>query len=322
MLNTLYPPTGITSTQFVQPTAQLTPKILSAQRNGFFRYIAAVEKNGPGVLSSLMDQHKKPGDATGWVNLRETLDKYLRMAVAVIDDCYDIGGRAGSAVTSPTATSFSSAEVDEDSKRRNVHSGISFTTATTTSSNRNSAQSQQSRPSTTSSISTHSRQPSKEKVLPEKPLPAPVALPELSPVEVPSSKPAGSTLGRIAREIRKIKSRGDVKDGSRRRPSTAQQASNNAVTTGDQSPARVKERRLRPMLSLKKMRSSSALRDSTVVSASPVEGQDAESSNDLGVVPAFDVEDMKRRRKIWEAQQKNSVQSQQNSAEEPTLVGT
>ena len=310
MLNTLYPPTTIPTAQFVQPTAQLTPNILSTQRNGFFRYINTVEKNSPAVLAALMDQHKKPGDATGWPSLRENLDRYLRMAIGIIDECYEVVGRESSAVTSPTAASFSSTEIDDEGNRRKIDSGISFTTST--SSNRNSAQSHQSRPSTTSSISTYSRKTSKDKPLPEKPLP--------SPTEQAPPKPAGSTLERIAREIRRIKSRGDVKDASKTRPSTAVTVAD-VVMTDDQQPPSTpgKERRIRPMLSLKKMRSNSALRERDInkPASAPVS---RDGANDLGGLPAFDVEEMKRRRMIWEAQQKKGKHSKKNSAEDPIEI--
>ncbi len=310
MLNTLYPPTTIPTAQFVQPTAQLTPKILSTQRNGFFRYINTVEKNGPAVLTSLMDQHKKPGDATGWPHLRETLDRYLRMAIGVIDECYEVVGRDSSAVTSPTAASFSSTDTDEDSNRRKIDSGISFTTST--SSKRNSAQSHQSRPSTTSSTSTHSRKTSKDKPLPETPLPSPTEAPQ---------KPAGSTLERIAGQLRKMKSKGDIKDAPKSRPSTAVTATDVVMTDGQpQPPTPGKERRIRPMLSLKKMRSNSALRERDINKQSASAPVSRDGANDLGELPAFDVEEMKRKRMIWEAQQKKGKHGKKNSAEEPMEI--
>src|SRR5947209_4903500 len=130
LLNTLYPPTTIPTAQFVQPTAQLTPKILSQQRNGFWRYIGAVEKNGPSILAALMDQHKRPGDPTGWTSLRETLDKYLHNASSIIDACYEIGSRdyvtVTATATSSIIASFSSADVDIDGSRREMDSDISF----------------------------------------------------------------------------------------------------------------------------------------------------------------------------------------------------
>src|SRR3954454_22754717 len=159
LLNTLYPPTTISTAQFVQPTAQLTPKILSQQRNGFWRYIGAVEKNGPSILAAVMDQHKRPGDTSGWTSLRETLDKYLQNASSIIDECYEIGSRDHMTVTatSPIFASFSSADVDMDSNRRKIDSAVSFASTASSSSNRNSTQSHQTRPSTSSSASTYSR---------------------------------------------------------------------------------------------------------------------------------------------------------------------
>jgi hypothetical protein len=306
MLNTLYPPTTIPTAQFVQPTAQLTPKVLSAQRNGFWRYIGAVEKNGTTILATLMDQHKRPGDATGWTSLRDTLDKYLQMANGVIDECYEIGSRDSVSLASPTGTSFSSADVDMDGNRRKVDSGVSFT-STSSSSNRNSAQSHQTRPSTSSIASVQSLKQSKQKPLPEKPLPL--------PVEEAPKKGAGSALERIAREIRKIKSRGDIRETSRNRPSTAVPVGDAVMTDDNQPPPTPgKERRLRPKLSLGRMRSTGALkeRDFNTPSSAPAS---RDGTNNMGAVPAFDVEEMKRRRMIWEAQQKKAKHSKHNSAE-------
>jgi hypothetical protein len=203
MLNTLYPPAMIPNVQFVQPTHQLTPAILSSQRNGFFRYITAVEKNGTAVLKSLINQGQRPGEECGWPSVRETMDKYLRMATGIIEDCFEITGK--DSIQSPISSSFGGTDT-EDEKRRKVDSGVSFAS----SSNRGSVQTHSTRPSTSSSTTTntHSRNQSSEKPLP------------LHPPEA-THRPAGSTLERIAREIRKIRSRGDMRDAAKSRPSTA-----------------------------------------------------------------------------------------------------
>jgi hypothetical protein len=314
LLNTLYPPTTIPTAQFVQPTVQLTPKILSQQRNGFWRYIGAVEKNGPSILAALMDQHKRPGDATGWTSLYETLDKYLQNASSIIDECYEISTSDHATMTSPTYVSFSPADADLDGSRKKFDSAVSFASTASSSSNRNSTQSHPTRPSTSSSASTHSRMHSKEKPLPEIPLP--------SPVEEAPKRPAGSTLERIAREIKRIRSRADIKDASKRRPSTATTLSADSVMTDDkQSPPTLgKERNIIPKLSLRRLRSTSALkvRDANLPSSAPAS---RDGSNDVGEVPAFDVEEMKRARMIWEAQQKKAKYSMHNNANGAVEIG-
>ncbi|KAL8243875.1 hypothetical protein R6Q59_010133 [Mikania micrantha] len=284
MLNTLYPPMGITSSQFVQPTAQLTSQILSEQRNGFFRYITAVEKKGAGVLTSLMQQHKRMGDETGWPSLRESIDNYLRMANSIIEECYEISGHG-----SPTAASFSSAEADEDHKRK-VDSGISFASSGG-SSNRDSGHSHSTRPSTSSSMSTQSRRASREKQLPEKPLPVPA---EEEGTASPSPKAAGSTLERIARELRRMRSRSNVKDESKSRSLVREQSQ------GPEESSTPAGKTLRLKRSLKKMRSSSGLRES---SSRPHTSEGATIPHD---VPAFDAEEMRLRRQAWEASQLNN----------------
>ena len=85
MLNTLYPP--VTT---VSPTKKLTPSILAKQRNGFFRYIQAVETRGPGVLETLEKQGALDGEENGWPEVRRTLEKYLRVANSTIAQCQDI----------------------------------------------------------------------------------------------------------------------------------------------------------------------------------------------------------------------------------------
>jgi hypothetical protein len=281
MLNTLYPAPGLSSGQFVQPTQQLTPTVLSQQRTGFLRYINAVEKNGSGVLTSLMDQHRREGETTGWPQLRETVDSYLRMANSIIDECLEITGHG----TSPTAASFTSMECDEDGRRK-VDSGISF--GSSASSNRNSGQSHHTRPSTSSSYSTHSRKASKEKQ-------------NYSATEDRDVTPkaAGSTLERIARELRKIKSRGNMREQSR--PGT-NSVDNDIVMKDDGQeppPTPSRERTLRLKRSLKKMRSNGTLRDAS--SSRPTSQADEYGASD---VPAFDAEEMRRRRELWEASQR------------------
>jgi hypothetical protein len=286
MLNTVYPPAMIPNVHIVQPTHQLTPAILSTQRNGFFRYITAVEKNGTAVLKSLINQGQRPGDENGWLSVRETMDKYLRMANGVIDECFEITGK--DSVQSPTSASFSGTET-EDEKRRKVDSGISFVS----SSNRGSVQSHQTRLSTSSSTNTHSRNQSTEKPLPAFPQEA-------------YQKPAGSTLERIAREIRKIRSRGDIRDAAKSRPSTAV-AADVSMTDADAPPPRTpgKERKIRLRPSLMKMRSNSALREKDANSAGSRPTSRDNSEFEGVEAPAFNVEEMKRKRMVWEAKEKN-----------------
>ncbi len=286
MLNTVYPPAMIPNIQFVQPTHQLTPAILSAQRNGFFRYITAVEKNGTAILKSLISQGQRPGEETGWPSVRETMDKYLRMANGVIDECFEITGK--DSVQSPISSTFSGTETEDEKQRRKVDSGISFTS----SSNRGSVQSHQTRPSTSSSINSHSRNQSTDKPLPPYP-------------QQTIHRPAGSTLERIAREIRKIRSRGDVRDAAKTRPNTAVTVEV-SMTDADPCPPRTpgKDRKLRLRPSLMKMRSNNALRekDGNSTGSRPASVDDGQPEAEEA--PTFDVEEMKRKRMVWEAQQK------------------
>ena len=237
MLNTLYPPTTA-----VQPTAQLTDTILNAHRQAFFRYIFSIEGRGKSILDPLIKQGTQEGDVNGWRSVRDTIDKYLRAANGIIDECYEINGR-------------DSLEGDEPRhKSRKVDSGISFTP-----SEGPSISSRGSRGSTTSSTASVTKVASK-------PVPQPAA-------EGKDHKSGGSTLEKIAKEIRKMRSRGDLRDAAKNTPAKPR--------------------------TLKKMRSASILGE-----------RDRNLGSSASDPPPFDVDEFKRKRMIWEAQ--NSKHSDRN----------
>jgi hypothetical protein len=284
MLNTLYPPTTLQSQPFVQPSVQLTATVLSTQRQGFFRYVTAVERNGPGVLGRLMEEHRRQGEMTGWPSLRETLDNYLRMANSIIEESYEVSGNS----ISPTSAEFSFG--DEDGRRK-VDSGISF--GSNSSSNRNSAQSDKShatRPSTSSSVSVHSRKTSREKQ----------GLPADEDATL-TSKNSGSTLERIARELKRMKSRSSNRDLASRKGSLASETEGVPVPDVPEqvqpAPTAGRQRALSLKRSLRNMRSKTNLRDD---GSRPASRADDQLQGDM---PAFDADEMRRRRMIWEAQQ-------------------
>ena len=117
MLNTLYPPVVQT-----QPTSKLTRDILKNQRDGFFKYIQSVERNGNHVLQNLMMQGKGPTDPHGWIAVTRTLGQYLQLANSIIKECSEVFDveqiapqkKTDAPVTKPT---------------RKVDSGVSFTGA-------------------------------------------------------------------------------------------------------------------------------------------------------------------------------------------------
>ncbi|KAK4932271.1 hypothetical protein LTR66_015984, partial [Elasticomyces elasticus] len=201
MLNTLYPPM-LHNSQSVMPTTKLTQGLLSEQRKAFFRYIQAVEKSGSGVLQTVMSQHARPREETGWPKVREDLDNYIRMANAMIEECLETTGR----LTSPQSASFSFQEHDE--QKRKVDSGISFGSGYPTHSNRSSGQSHVTRPSTSSSISNHTRNSSKDQSLDHTTRSFPA---EEQTVTV---RPAASALERIARELRRFGSKSNLREQS------------------------------------------------------------------------------------------------------------
>ena len=175
MLNTLYPP--VISTP---PTSKLTPAVLKSQRDGFFRYIQAVERNGSRVLNNLMLQGKRPGDSDGWGAVADTIDGYLRVACASIEEFSETG----------TAGQFASPE--EKNCRRKVDSGVSFASSK-----------RASRPETRDG-SALTREKTKS--------PPTVPSSRFRSPSVASSK--GTTLERIARELRRMgrRNKADVEE--------------------------------------------------------------------------------------------------------------
>ncbi|KAL8946518.1 MAG: hypothetical protein Q9222_007096 [Ikaeria aurantiellina] len=217
MLNTLYPPT--TS---ISPTRQLTSSILESQRNTFFRYITAVEKNGKNVLRNLETQGKGPNDANGWTAVRESVDKYLRTANSVIEECLEV---TGPDCLDPESQDYRRAD-------RRADSGVSFSIG--------------DRPSTSSS-SRGSRSNSTTTATNDKPLPASPTMAQASlhhpNTTVPPSSPKkkGTTLEKIARELRNLRTRSDPQKS--------------ATTGGFADVERTK--------TVKKMRSTSSIRDTS-----------------------------------------------------------
>lgn len=265
MLNTLYPPINS-----VQPTAQLTNQVLLSQRDQFFRYILAVEKSGPVVLKALMEQGRSRDHRTAWPNLRETVDRYLREANSIIDECYEIMGKESLSPVSGQGEA-------ESQRSRKVDSGVGFTAPKPQTANR-------------SSTSTLGSNKSKEH-------------------SDSSEKSAGSTMERIAREIRRIKSRNDMGESARsgRREKTRGSSREENVLVMEDGGLTPKTSRLRLRPSLKKMRSVSALgeRDRNLNSAGSVGAGNGERDG----IPEFDVEEMKRRKLQWETQAMHKTNS-------------
>ncbi|KAI9712361.1 MAG: hypothetical protein M1820_001574 [Bogoriella megaspora] len=226
MLNTLYPPVMINTST---PTTHLTPTVLQQQRDGWFKYIQAVEGKGPKVLQNLAEQGKRPGDANGWSALRHTLDSYLRTASSVITECSDINSLNSFTALSPT----SSTDAETGKKRgRKADSGVSFT-----SNNSNETH----RPSTSGS--------SGSSKLTSITTPSPTtAMPAVS---------RGSTIERLAREIFRIKPK-KTSTPSSSRPTSSDHAP--APTAADDSVViEVKEAANKKPKTLKKIKSLGAL---------------------------------------------------------------
>lgn len=118
MLNTLYPPVSESSPT---PTPQLTARILNTHRDGFFRYINAVDIKGPQALDPVIQQGAPEGETTSWPVVHEALEKYLVLVNELIDECILINEPAHlEEVSTPS-----------HSKNRKVDSGVSFGSSST-----------------------------------------------------------------------------------------------------------------------------------------------------------------------------------------------
>ncbi|KAL4920940.1 hypothetical protein BDW62DRAFT_152604 [Aspergillus aurantiobrunneus] len=182
MLNTLFPPVTEAT---VTPTSHLTPQILKSQRDGFFRYISAIETNGKQILDKVIAQGAPQGESTGWPLVRDALDKYLRTANEIIDECAMVNG--------PASVDEGLGSMTRSHKGRKADSGISF-----------GSLGEIHTPSATTNNSSED--------ITEKPLPP-------SPRGTSANKTGGSTLERLARELRKLGDGGKSK-GLRKMKST------------------------------------------------------------------------------------------------------
>ncbi|KAF2742677.1 hypothetical protein M011DRAFT_452669 [Sporormia fimetaria CBS 119925] len=112
MLNTLLPPQSPSGSSAL-PTPLLAPKVLKEERDSFFEYIMKVQKHGPAVLQPVIELNRSPGDETGWDNIQKNVDKYLRVAKHMIDDC----------VATTGTDDFTSSD---ERKGKKTDSGVSF----------------------------------------------------------------------------------------------------------------------------------------------------------------------------------------------------
>ncbi|KAL1595283.1 hypothetical protein SLS60_009973 [Paraconiothyrium brasiliense] len=107
MLNTLLPPQPFSGGKL--PSPLLNHQVLRQERDSFFHHIQQVQKQGPGVLETITQ-----GEGTRWSVVQKEVDKYLRVAKNIIDDCMATMG----------TEDFKS--VDEPRKGKKTDSGVSF----------------------------------------------------------------------------------------------------------------------------------------------------------------------------------------------------
>jgi len=245
MLNTLYPPVAS-----AQPTSRLTPAMLTNQRDGFFKYIKAVEQRGPGVLGNLIKQNKQPGDETGWPEVARTLEKYLRLANSIITESQEVN----------SVDYFGDVGETEKRKGKKTDSGVSFSSASST------------RPSTGDSLT------------------------ESKKSTPPTPNKGGSTLERIAREFKKMRSKSkfDVQEIVKLdRSKTRLCEPDNLHPMG----SAVSTKEAKPKI-VRKMRSLGALGDIRNRNNSSATVHDMPKAS---LPPTFDKDEMRRQRMAYEA---------------------
>jgi hypothetical protein len=262
MLNTLYPPI-----QSTPPTSMLDAGTLLKQREGFFKYIQAVDKSGPRVLKNLMEQGRREGETMGWGAVQDALDKYLCCAKKTIDECSEV----------ISVDQFPRLPLDDDAskrKGRKVDSGVSF------GSDR--------RPSTSASSSSNM----------DKPRPA-------QPGQDKLDHRHESTLEKITREFKKMRLKPRASHAELRQKSSSADLRQGSLlhvehplpplpSRSDGAPKETK-----PRNTLKKMRSLGALNDIKHRNGSVVSIHGRKPSD----TPDFDPEFMRQQRMIYEASQ-------------------
>lgn len=230
MLNTLYPPAGISGQ--ASPTTRLTPEVLKYQRDGFFKYIQAVERNGSRVLHNLLQQGKAPEDVNGWPAVARHLLLYLQLANSMISEC-------GNIVDAQDIAPRPARDSAPSKHARKADSGISFT----------SASSSEPRPSTRGSDKD------------------PASPTEIVRPKTPTSVRSGTALERLARSLRTLgRSRTDVTEMIRDNDATPPPFPPVGKT---EKPGRPLLRKMRSMGSLGERKSSMCSLNSRLVSEAP-----------------------------------------------------
>jgi hypothetical protein len=249
----------------------LTEHTLNAQRNAYFRYIQVVEKNGKQVLTNLEQASKRPGDANGWPVVRDIVDVYLRKTIGLIEECKAMKGPDDFALAN---------------KDKRTDSGVSFASTSSFGNTRKQSIERRPVPDARPATSTGNSSPVSEKS--ESPRPS-----------ISERKNSGSTFERIARELRRIKSRSS--ENKEFSPELTKRPSFNEK---------------RP--SLRKMKSTGGLNRET----SKKDGKHSrENSSDRSAVSQFQytIDDAQRERLIREARQDKENRKPARNASPPQI---
>ncbi|KAF2417518.1 hypothetical protein EJ08DRAFT_79769 [Tothia fuscella] len=262
MLNTLYPPV-----MTAPPTAKLKVDTLMSQREGYFKYIQTVEKRGIACLQTLMNQGANDDEANGWPAVKRTLDQYLILSNSIIKECADINAIPyDDAVIRPHSIKSHTMEASSSRNGRKVDSGFSF-----------GSDGKHSKTSSTSSSnkSIYAQQP---------------------PTPTTPIGRSGSTLERIARELKKIRPKSRV-EVTEMIPQRAYEQDLQKENSANETAAPQKSK---GVSRLRKMKSLGALGDLKHSNLSVSSLKSVGGVGGVKAAPAFDPYEMKRQREEFE----------------------
>jgi len=275
MLNTLYPPTMEKT-----PTSRLTIANLTSQREGFFHYIKTVNKRGPNCLEGLMKQGAKGNEENGWSAVRRTLTNYINLAEIIIED---------SQLISNVACCSTTPEISSE-ERLKYEASINF--PETKHSKNSSTSSSKSTTSTTSTASIKSQGSTLERLARE--------IKRMRPRRVTAHELIDTRVDRMDSRVEVMPTTPENIDSGNTTPTSAKSDKANFLQNLPPTPMTPGFSSGRMRLGLRKMKSFGAIAELKHSNLSSSSLRDASA-------PAFDAEEMKRKRIAFERRQTNAV---------------
>lgn len=215
LLNTLFP-----SVPNPSPAgAPFSEKFLVGQHLEIFSQIREVEARGPGVLEGFIRKNAAPGDWSGWPRVHERVERYLKLAVELVEASTLVittGSISDVAYVAREAREQQEQEekqraadmimAEKAAEKRKADSGISFGESLARERERERERSREGdRPPSNHTSS------SGTSLFVNKPLPPPPPSPtRLAHSPSPSMQMADSTFTRLGQGLRRMKSRSEI----------------------------------------------------------------------------------------------------------------